>query len=164
MDGITFLKRAERCLDAASRTLDSDEKFFLHVEAVILTATAVECEVNWALFRRVLNTSDVVHRRYLNEITKRFVRARIREKLEFLLQVYPCLKTTSKERGCLKRLFDLRNLAVHATPELVEPDHTSPVQDRQQLELVSKNGISGVFGAFSLMGTARIFVERLLSV
>lgn len=153
MDGMAFLARAQWHLNAASDTRDQQENFYLHLEAVVLTAAAVESEVNWTLWKRVLNTADAEQRRYLAEITKRFRRARIREKIEFLVQVYPSLTLTSEERDSLKTLFDLRNEAVHATPKLVEPTR-----------LISSDSIGGVFGVYSLMRTARAFIEKLVSL
>jgi len=54
MDSMVLLGHAKKHLHEAYATKDGRKMFYSLIEAAILAAAAVECEVNWILFKPVL--------------------------------------------------------------------------------------------------------------
>lgn len=167
-----LLGRAKKHLDRAYATKDGGKRYYSLVEAAILAAAAIECEVNWTLFKPLLLMEDKRIQQYHNLLTMSFAHSRIHEKICFLLTSYPSLVVDKTQNRLIKRLFDLRNMHVHATPKLIEPHYIPDNWDRwgenialsdlpKRASLTSKVDSEAIDDMPVFIAAARKFIKRL---
>jgi hypothetical protein len=94
------------------------------LQAIILSAIAVEAAVNIALALPITGMRDHTDRRYAASMLKVINRSNIRQKIKLLLDNNPEFNLTPDEKKQAKFLFECRNKIVHSTPEYKEEPAT----------------------------------------
>lgn len=158
----------------------NDPKFSTEIDhalqAIILSAIAVEAAVNIALALPITGMRDHTDRRYAVSMLKIINRSNIRQKIKLLLDNNPELNLTPDEKKQAKLLFECRNKIVHSTPEYKEyPADERNTAGMSQQAIEACNGIVAVIttssrststidDARSCFGSARLLVQKLMNI
>ena len=127
------------------------------LQAIILSAAAVESAANFAISMPITRIKPVGLRRFYSQFLRLAMRGSIRDKLTLIVETADNIDWTKDFKRELRALFDARNGIVHSSPEYKEYPAVSPHTDGLSEEAIAS--LEGVMSVLQVGGRSTTSLE-----